>query len=150
VSALIRLFVFEDRVGLISPGHLPNNLTIANIRSGNSNIRNPILASFATKILPYRGLGSEKANAEFISAYLNSKHGKEVLYSMAKNIVGMANINAEELKSINIFMPPLVLQTQFAQIVAQVEQHKQRLETSLAEMEQNFNSLMQRAFRGEL
>ncbi len=25
---------------------------------GNSNIRNPILASFASKLLPYRGLGS--------------------------------------------------------------------------------------------
>ncbi len=43
---------------IISPGHLPNNLTVENIKSGNSNIRNPILASFATKILPYRGLGS--------------------------------------------------------------------------------------------
>ena len=32
--------------------------TIENIKKGNSNIRNPILASFATKILPYRGLGS--------------------------------------------------------------------------------------------
>ena len=47
-----------DRVEIISPGHLPNNLTIANIKAGNSNIRNPILASFAAKLLPYRGLGS--------------------------------------------------------------------------------------------
>jgi ATP-dependent DNA helicase RecG len=58
VSAPVRLFVFDDRVEIISPGHLPNNLTIANIRSGNSNIRNPILTSFATKLLPYRGLGT--------------------------------------------------------------------------------------------
>ncbi len=58
VSAPVRIFVFGDRVEIISPGHLPNNLTIENIKSGNSNIRNPILASFATKILPYRGLGS--------------------------------------------------------------------------------------------
>lgn len=29
-----------------------------NIKAGNSNIRNPILASFAAKLLPYRGLGS--------------------------------------------------------------------------------------------
>jgi len=43
---------------LISPGRLPNNLTIENIKSGNSNIRNPILASFATKLIPYRGLGN--------------------------------------------------------------------------------------------
>lgn len=43
---------------IISPGHLPNNLSVANIRSGTSNIRNPILASFATRILPCRGLGT--------------------------------------------------------------------------------------------
>jgi len=58
VSAPIRIFVFDDRIEIISPGHLPNNLTVANIRSGNSNIRNPILTSYATKVLPYRGLGN--------------------------------------------------------------------------------------------
>lgn len=58
VSAPIRIFVFEDRIEIISPGHLPNNLTVANIRSGNSNIRNPILTSYATRVLPYRGLGT--------------------------------------------------------------------------------------------
>lgn len=58
VSAPIRVMIFADRVEIISPGHLPNNLTIENIKMGNSNIRNPILASFASKLLPYRGLGS--------------------------------------------------------------------------------------------
>jgi ATP-dependent DNA helicase RecG len=58
VSAPVRVFVFDDRVEIISPGHLPNNLTVANIQTGNSNIRNPILTSFATKLLPYRGLGT--------------------------------------------------------------------------------------------
>lgn len=58
VSAPIRIFLFSNRIEIISPGHLPNNLTIENIKTGNSNIRNPILASFATNILPYRGLGN--------------------------------------------------------------------------------------------
>jgi len=58
VPASIRLFIFRDRVEIISPGHLPNNLTIEHIKNGNSNIRNPILASFATKILPYKGIGT--------------------------------------------------------------------------------------------
>lgn len=58
ISAPVRVLVFTDRVEIISPGHLPNNLTIENIKAGNSNMRNPILASFATKLLPYRGLGS--------------------------------------------------------------------------------------------
>jgi len=59
VSAPIRLFIYDNRIEIISPGHLPNNLTIAKIRAGNSNIRNPILVSFAAKgLLPYHGLGS--------------------------------------------------------------------------------------------
>ena len=59
ISAPIRLFVFADRIELISPGHLPNHLTVQKIEAGNSNIRNPIVASFAFKgILPYRGLGT--------------------------------------------------------------------------------------------
>ena len=59
VSAPIRLFVFDNRIEIISPGHLPNNLTVEKIRAGNSNIRNPILASYVAKgLLPYRGLGS--------------------------------------------------------------------------------------------
>jgi ATP-dependent DNA helicase RecG len=73
VSAPLRIFVFDDRVEIVSPGHLPNNLTVANIRTGNSNMRNPILSSFATKLLPYRGLGTgilralrEYPNIDFI------------------------------------------------------------------------------------
>jgi ATP-dependent DNA helicase RecG len=59
VSAPIRLFIFDDRIEIISPGHLPNNLTVAKIRAGNSNIRNPILVSYVAKgLLPYHGLGS--------------------------------------------------------------------------------------------
>jgi len=59
VSAPIRLFVFDDRIEIISPGHLPNNLTVEKIRRGNSSIRNPILVSYVAKgLLPYHGLGS--------------------------------------------------------------------------------------------
>jgi ATP-dependent DNA helicase RecG len=59
VSAPIRLLIFDNRIEIISPGHLPNNLTVEKIRAGNSNIRNPILVSHVAKgILPYRGFAS--------------------------------------------------------------------------------------------
>lgn len=59
ISAPIRIFIFDNRIEIISPGTLPNNLTVEKIRNGNSNIRNPILVSFIAKgLLPYRGLGS--------------------------------------------------------------------------------------------
>jgi predicted HTH transcriptional regulator len=58
VSATIRLFVFTDRVEIISPGHLPDSLTPEQIRTGVSNRRNKVLAEHAAHILPYRGLGT--------------------------------------------------------------------------------------------
>ena len=48
-----------NRIEIISPGHLPNNLTTDKIKTGNANLRNPILASFVAKgLLPYHGLGT--------------------------------------------------------------------------------------------
>jgi len=59
-----RLFIFDNRIEIISPGHLPNNLTVAKIRAGNSIIRNPILVSYIAKgLLPDRGLGSGSKRA---------------------------------------------------------------------------------------
>jgi predicted HTH transcriptional regulator len=58
VNAPIRLFVFSDRVELISPGCLPNHLDPEHIRYGISNLRNSVLASHAFYLLPYSGLGS--------------------------------------------------------------------------------------------
>jgi len=58
ISAPWRVMIFDDRIELVSPGALPNNLTVEHIRNGVSNMRNPLIASFATKELPYRGIGT--------------------------------------------------------------------------------------------
>lgn len=59
ISAPIRVFIFDNRIEICSPGHLPNNLTIEHMQCGIANIRNPILASYVAKgLLPYRGLGT--------------------------------------------------------------------------------------------
>ena len=47
---------FADRIEIISPEHLPNNLTVENIKAGNSVCRNPIIASFASNLLPYNDI----------------------------------------------------------------------------------------------
>ena len=57
-SASIRLLILADRIEIISPGHLPDNLSTAQIRKGKSNRRNPTLTDHAVKILPYRGIGT--------------------------------------------------------------------------------------------
>lgn len=59
INSSVRVFVFDNRVEIISPGKLPNTATIETIKLGIQIVRNPILASFVPKLeLPYRGLGS--------------------------------------------------------------------------------------------
>lgn len=58
ISASIRILVFTDRIDIISPGHLPDNLSVEDIRHGKTNRRNPTLSEHAFRLLPYRGLGS--------------------------------------------------------------------------------------------
>ncbi|UCH97714.1 MAG: hypothetical protein JSV88_12925 [Candidatus Aminicenantes bacterium] len=62
-NAPIRVFIFDNRIEIISPGKQPNSLTVENIKFGNSAMRNALIASFATKMLPYRGLGLGILNA---------------------------------------------------------------------------------------
>ncbi len=59
ISSSIRVFIFDNRVEIISPGKLPNTATVESIRAGIQIVRNPVLISFVPKIgIPYRGLGS--------------------------------------------------------------------------------------------
>ncbi len=59
-------------------------------------------------------------------------------------------MNTQAINNIDIYLPPLDLQNQFAAIVEQLEEQKAVMEQSLTLMEENFNSIMQKAFRGEL
>ena len=49
---------FDDRLEIRSPGKLPNSLTSEQVKSGVSRRRNHILASYASDVIPYRGIGS--------------------------------------------------------------------------------------------
>ncbi|MFP9114649.1 restriction endonuclease subunit S [Flavobacterium sp. RHBU_3] len=90
------------------------------------------------------------ANPYFLWAHLNSKWAKLTLSNMCKNIVGMANINAQELQDILILQPPVTLQNQFAERVQLIEQQKELAQQTLQKSEELFNSLLQKAFKGEL
>ena len=59
-------------------------------------------------------------------------------------------MNKTICNSIPVYQPPIELQNQFASFVKQVDKLKFEMEQSLKELEDNFNSLMQRAFKGEL
>lgn len=57
-QAPIRIFIFDNRVEVVSPGALAGGLTVDDIRHGKTYQRNPFMATFATHALRYRGIGS--------------------------------------------------------------------------------------------
>jgi type I restriction enzyme, S subunit len=60
------------------------------------------------------------------------------------------NLNTTIMKNFEVILPPIELQNRFADIVLKIESQKDLLQKSLEELENNFSSLMQQAFKGEL
>ena len=58
IKAPVRIFIFDNRVEIHSPGALPNGLTIEDIKAGTSMPRNMFLFNNAIYLLPYTGVGS--------------------------------------------------------------------------------------------
>lgn len=60
------------------------------------------------------------------------------------------NLNTGIMKNFDVILPPLSLQQQFAEIVNKAEALKEKQKQSAQELENLFQSLMQKAFKGEL
>ena len=86
-NAPVRLFIFDDRVEIISPGKLPNALTIEEIRYGNPVIRNSQIAMFSSYTLPYSGLGSglkRAINAQPDIEFINDTEGEQFIVKIPR------------------------------------------------------------------
>ncbi len=85
------------------------------------------------------------------SIYLKYYIPKRVDYfSRASNSTTVKYLNKTKCENIPLLLPPLSLQNEFASKVEKIEAQKELLEKSLKLMEDNYNNLMQRAFKGEL
>lgn len=59
INSTIKIIIYSDRIEIISPGKLPNSLSVENMLMGGISIpRNPVLQSLAQYSLPYKGLGT--------------------------------------------------------------------------------------------
>ncbi|WP_347202237.1 restriction endonuclease subunit S [Nonlabens sp.] len=80
----------------------------------------------------------------FYSPYFKRYAGNQATGSTIKNV------SLKTMRAFPIPYPPLKLQNQFAERVAQIEKQKLQAEASLVKAEELFSSLLQRAFKGEL
>ncbi|NCR92340.1 MAG: restriction endonuclease subunit S [Microcystis aeruginosa W11-06] len=91
-----------------------------------------------------------KANSEYVSAFLNSNYGKRYLLEKAKPSINMSNFSASEFLKIPILLPDIETQHRFDEFVSYTRMMSQHLSDGLGDYNNLFNSLLQRAFRGEL
>ena len=89
-------------------------------------------------------------NPTYLSFYLSMPNAGQLFISQQQYGQTKPGLNFKQIESFPILNPPLDLQNKFAQIFEKTEQQKALMQKSLNEMENNFNSIMQKAFRGEL
>ena len=89
---------------------------------------------------------NERLLPEILSQYMNLEALKDILRSMAKGAVNQANINAQELQNIKVYVPDMELQKQFIEIKDQVNKSKVAVQKALDETQILFDSLMQKYF----
>ena len=89
---------------------------------------------------------NEKLLPEIFSQYMNLEAIKSILRGMAKGAVNQANINAQELQSIKVYIPSMELQNQFVEMKEQVDKSKVKVQKALDETQKLFDSLMQQYF----
>ena len=87
--------------------------------------------------------------ADYLHGVLSHERVKRILTGRSRGI-RQANISNNDIKQLQVQLPPLYLQRRFTTIVKSVEQQKSRLHTHLVELDTLFASLQQRAFDGEL
>ena len=100
-----------------------------------------VLAGFVIRVRV-----NDRVLPEFLSAFLNTDFSKKTLSEMCKAAIGQANINAQEMQNIGLYLPPLELQRQFVQFKKQIDKSKVVVQRALDEAQTLFDSLMQQYF----
>ena len=83
---------------------------------------------------------------DVFSQYMNLEAMKKVLRGMAKGAVNQANINAQELQSIKVYIPNMELQKQYVEFKEEIDKSRSRIQKSLEASQELFDSLMQEYF----
>ena len=91
-------------------------------------------------------LDDSKVNSTYITTVLCSQYIYRQILTRAKKAVNQASINQGDVQSLNVVVPPLPLQNQFAAFVAEVDKSKVEVQKALDQTQLLFDSLMQQYF----
>ena len=100
MKAPVRIFIFDNRVEIHSPGALPNGLTIDDIKAGTSMPRNMFLFNNAIYLLPYTGVGSgiTRALDEDVNVtFMNNDKAQEFVITVWREESNQVEVESNEV-----------------------------------------------------
>lgn len=139
MKAPVRIFIFDNRVEIHSPGALPNGLTIDDIKAGTSMPRNMFLFNNAIYLLPYTGVGSgiTRALDEDVNVtFMNNDKAQEFVITVWRE-----ESNEVEKKSNQVEGKSNQVEEKSNQVGNQVEQKSNEVEEESNEVEEKSNQV---------
>ena len=106
-----------------------------------------VFASYLIRVKVNRNIS---LRPDFIAYHINYKSFRRRVIREARTTAGNYNLNTAGLRSFELIIPPIELQNRFATIIEKVENQKELSQQNLQKSEDLFQSLLQRAFKGEL
>jgi len=92
----------------------------------------------------------ERIRKEFVLFVLTTSAYQNYIRTVSVGGIDKRQINKSHLQEFPIIFPPLNLQNKFVSTVENAEKLKQKMKSSETELQNIFNCLMQKAFKGEL
>ncbi|WP_258106261.1 restriction endonuclease subunit S [Christensenella minuta] len=93
---------------------------------------------------------NDQCNTTWFNQYAKTQAYKFRLNNIIQPAVNQSSFTTANYRKMLMLLPPISLQNQFATFVHRVEAQKSVLQQSLTKLEQNYKSLMQKCFRGDI
>lgn len=142
-------YVMKNEIGSSTCTFDTTNVLYSKLRPYLNKVVIPNSIGYATsEMVPLQPLNS-KINRYYLTYMLRNKSFVDYI---SEKVAGakMPRVSMNDFRNFEVPIPPIELQNQFVDFVKQVDKLKFEMEKSLKELEDNFSSLMQKAFSGEL
>ena len=141
--------ITQQAIDESSTALIPRNSLLMVIRSGILKSKLPLAINSVDVTInqDMKAFNSEIVNTQYLLYFFFAEER-----NILKKVKGTTadNLNFEDIKNLKIKIPPVELQTKFAQIVEKTEALKAQYQQSLQELGNLYGSLSQKAFKGEL
>ncbi|WP_166705356.1 restriction endonuclease subunit S [Bacillus albus] len=146
------LFISDEEAKKIPKCELEQN-DIIFVRSGANSGDNAVVTkeyegqygAYDIIVKPNQGLVS----SIYLNTLFNSSYLSHVIHPLTRR-AGQPHLNADQIKGLNISLPPLELQKKYECVYTNLKELTRKQIKLLDENSQFFNALLQQAFKGEL